>query len=67
VFNTKTTRVSEYIHVILKPFTPSRLSLACYNVHHARVSDVTYAIRVYTARGHYLLQRYLRSSSTHRC
>jgi hypothetical protein len=44
LFNTKSIRVSEYIHVILKPLTPSRLSLAYYYVHHARVGDVTYAM-----------------------
>jgi hypothetical protein len=66
MFNIKTTKVSEYILVILKPFTPSRVSLPCYYVHHARIGDVTYALGVYTTRGHYLLQRYLRRSSTHR-
>jgi hypothetical protein len=50
-------KVSEYIHVILKPFALSPISLLCYYVHHARVGDVTYSIRVYTSRSYCGLHR----------
>jgi len=37
MFNIKTIKINKYIHVVLKLFTPSRVSLHCYYVHHARV------------------------------
>jgi len=38
MFNIKRIKVNEYIHVVLKLFTPSRVSQPSCYVHHARVS-----------------------------